>query len=152
MIIFLKMLTGHLFIGVISCFILFLFGEYQLDNHFISIIAFTFTVFLYIFNGYLSTSEKTNWYYYFSVAIIGILFWFICYLLSSGNTNYKQNNNAGLWFIYELYIIAKFPLEFLNPTNYSLKLDLISKFIFPILFSSCQFIGSHIKIYKIKNS
>ncbi|ESU18452.1 hypothetical protein FCR2A7T_29340 [Flavobacterium cauense R2A-7] len=149
--IFLEMLGGHVLISIVTCYILFLITEFQETNSVILFVVFMFLLFLYFYSGYYYTKERTNWYKYFSVAIIGILFWIICASVSSGNTNYKENNNAGIWFLYELYILPKSSLV-LNSDHYSLKLDLFQKFIFPIIFSLFQFTGGYIKVQKVKNS
>jgi len=148
---FFKMLIGHFIIIIITCFISFFFSEYQVNDSILLSCTFIFFLLLYIYSGYYFTNKKNKWYSYFAVGILGVLFWSICYSMSFESTNYKQDNNAGVWFIYELYILPKFPLYFFNSNNYSLKLDLIEKLIFPIIFSLCQFLGGYFRTYKIEN-
>ena len=107
----------------------------------------------YVINGYVSTNKKEKWFKYYPVAFVGILFWIICFAIAPNSTNFKSGE-GDIWFLYEFFIIAKSPLNLLldSDEKYSIGLDLFQKLIFPIVFSSFQFLGGKIKNIKIDNS
>ena len=149
-IIALKLFGFHFVITFFSIFLLSFFSETE-SNLALSIF-FGFIQFLYFLSGYLITNKKIKWYNYFSIAIFGFLFWLICFINSPESTHYKMNSNAGPWIFYEIYIMSKSPLYFIEPDKYSLKFDLLQKFVFPFIFSLSQFFGGIIKMRSIKNA
>lgn len=144
-IIFLELIGYHILITFFSMMILSLF--FNTDSKLILVLFFLFTLSVYSLSGYFLTNKMIKWYNYFGVAIVGILFWIICYIKSPYNTNFKQNNDACLWFFYELYIMIKSPLYFINVSDYYLNFDLFEKLIYPIIFSFFQFVGG---VFKMK--
>lgn len=150
-----KLFFQHLFICLISLLGLAFLANRIQWNDFISLFYFVIVVLMYIFSGYISTESKARVISYFSVAIIGIVFWTYCYVLSSNSTNYKSSDqNAGIWFFYELFITSKSSLNMLPifSDKYSLNLDLFSKLIFPCVFSIFQFIGGQLKLKRINDN
>ncbi|SCY97982.1 hypothetical protein [Flavobacterium caeni] len=163
--IYTKLLFGHFIISIIS--ILAMAGIIEVLNERCSnMVACNFTliniiwivlliIFLcaYVLNGYVSTKNKEVWYKYYSVAFIGILFWMICFAVAPKSTNYKSGE-GDIWFLYEFFIVAKSPTNFIldSDEKYSLSFDLFQKFIFPILFSSFQYLGGRLKMRRITNS
>ena len=146
--IFLELIGYHILITFFSMMILNMF--LNIDSQLILGLFFLLTLSTYLLSGYFLTNKMIKWYNYFGVALVGVLFWTVCYIKSPESTNYKQNNDSGLWLFYELYIMAKSPLYFIKFSHYDLEFDLIGKLIFPIIFSISQFIGGVFKMKRIK--
>jgi hypothetical protein len=70
--------------------------------------------------------------------------------------NYKSDNNAGVWFFYQLYIIVSSPINLINifdmESNYSVNKQLIIDLLIPIILSLMQFLGGIVKINRLKIS
>ena len=103
---------------------------------------------LYFLSGYFLTRKKVEWICYFAIALVGIVFWTFCFIQSPDSTDYKSNADSGGWFFYEFYIQARSPLNFIRGDDYSMKLDMFEKFIFPVIFSFLQFLGGQYKLKK----
>lgn len=139
----------------ISHFIISLFAIAVLGltvNDFFCFVLVMLSGCLYFLSGYIFTKTYICWFNYFSVAAVGVSFWILCYLISPESTNYKREASAGFWFYYELYILVKSPLNFVEMLNdpYSLTRDLITKLCVPILISILQSIGGQVKLRKLK--
>ena len=143
-----KLFMWHFLITIASIFIFLNFIVYNNKISSIScLISFMSILLFYFLNGYFLTKEKVKWVNYFAIAFVGIGLWLFCFIMSPTSTSYKQNADSGSWFFYELYILARTPLNFID-REYSLKLDLFEKFIFPIIFSFCQYLGGLVKMKK----
>lgn len=142
--IFGRLLSSHIIITIIIMIMLSLGAPH---GETIFIIGVTSCV-LYFYSGYILTKEKVEWYNYFGVACLGIFFWLICFVVSPHSMNYKRNPEAGIWFLYQVYIIVSSPLNFIESLNekYSLTRQLITDFLIPIVISVFQFFGGWTKM------
>jgi hypothetical protein len=145
------LLLYHFLIIII---VLVIIGFVEKDETFI--LVSVFILFLYFISGYILTTDKIKWINYFIIAIIGILFWIICFVNSPNSMNYKSDNNAGVWFFYQLYIIVSSPINLINifdmESNYSVNKQLIIDLLIPIILSLMQFLGGIVKINRLKIS
>ncbi len=107
---------------------------------------------LYILSGYLSTNNesKVNLIKYTIIAVIGIMLWMFCFIISPNDLNW-QGRESGVWLFYIIYtfgilepsdwIFKIFKIPEINNTNISLLFLLILSIIPSLL----QYIGGIIK-------
>jgi hypothetical protein len=143
--IFLKLIGAHFLVTVITIIVM----SVVMDNYYLIIF---FSCFLYFLSGYKVTKIKSAWFNYFGVLAIGIFFWLVCFIISPNSTNYKGNQDAGLWFFYKLYISVNSPLNFIDSLNepYNLKRELLILFFTPFVISTFQYLGGHYKICRME--
>ena len=140
-----KMLFSHFAITTIVMIVLSNFEFNQIGYW----IIFFLSLFLYVISGFVYTNNKSNWYNYFIVAIIGVSIWTICFIKSPNDLNYKSGD-GGYWFFYELFIMVSSPLNVIdsiqNVLTGNIKLQLYSQSLIPIIISICQCAGGFLKI------
>ncbi len=145
--IFFKLIGAHFLITMITIVVMSL-----AINTITYFLVTLFSCILYFYSGYIVTKLKSNWLNYFGVFTIGIILWIICFALSTNSLNYKNDNEAGLWFIYQLYVMVKSPLNFIDFLNepFNLKRELFILLLIPFIISVIQFSGGKLKIWKMK--
>lgn len=142
--IFSQLLSAHIIITVIVIIISVVGPHNNVTLWFAGITS----CLLYFFSGYILTKEKNEWYNYFGVACIGVLFWLICFAISPNSMSYKGNPEAEIWLLYQFYIMVSYPLNFIDSLNehYSHMRQLIIDLMVPILISGFQFLGGWTKL------
>ncbi|MBL0685321.1 hypothetical protein JJQ60_17440 [Aquimarina mytili] len=148
---------AHLVIFIISIFGLTYFYEYIEDESlemFYSLFHFIIVLILYLMSGYLLTNgiDKFQIKNYCAIAFIGILIWFLAFINSPTDLDWKKGNGGILWLLYRIYISG---IE--TPFNFSDNLSIWSKnsninlavlLILSIIPSSLQALGGFLKVWK----
>lgn len=146
--IFGQLLSSHFIITFVTIVLL----TFATDKNETIFIVGIISCVLYFYSGYYLTKEKVKWYNYFIIAFLGITLWLICFIISPSSMNYKRDDNAGVWFFYQLYIMVASPLNFIDSINenYSIAKQLILDLLIPIVISLLQFLGGFVKL-RLKN-
>lgn len=141
-----ELLIAHILISILSIFSLYAIE--LVDSEIVCVLILLLLSYFYFLSGYVSTNRKARLYLYFPIAFAGIGFWIICYLLSPCATDYKRCAGAGAWFYYELFVVVKSPLHFMQSFTdpYDLNRDLITKLAVPAIVSLLQFAGGQTKL------
>lgn len=145
--IFIKLIGAHFLVSAITIIVTGL----AMNNETYFLVT-AFSCILYLYSGYKVTNFKSSWINYFGVFAIGFILWLISFALSPDSLNYKSNNEAGFWFVYQLYIIVNSPLNFIDFLNepFNLKRELLLLFFTPFIISLFQFFGGIYKIWEMK--
>lgn len=124
-------------------------------NPLFSALSLLIIILSYFYSGFVITRIKTNWYNYFGIAIFGLIIWLVSFISSPNSLNYKSDDSAGLWMFYRVYIAAmESPITFMGlniAEEYSIKAEMYSIAIIPILASLLQYSGGLLKIRNTTN-
>ena len=144
---FIRLILAHFLISVITIFMTSL----AMNNETFLIVTLV-SCFMYVVSGYIITKHKIKSINYFGIALIGIVLWVICFIISPESTNYKGNHEAGIWVLDKLYLIVISPLNFIDfiTEPYNRIRELTFLLFIPILLSCLQLIGGIYKVWEIK--
>lgn len=144
-----KTLLWHIVISIISIFILGnLINLFDwIDNPPIFYITFISVLGLYCLSGYIISTKRFAWYWYTSIAVIGIALSLNAYIISPESLDWKSTKEAGNWLYYRIFITGiEFPMNFVKEINsLPVKTQVYFLAIFPVLASAMQYLGAFLK-------
>jgi len=146
----------HIVITVISILICYPY-EFITVNFFetiYGILHLLIIFFLYFLSGFITTkgTDKFDVLNYLTIVVVGIILLITAIVISPSNTDWKHNNDAMIWFIYQIYV-SGISTPFNAISNFSftpnINLTIFILGIFTVIPSIFQSLGGY---YKINNN